>query len=1014
MSLGAAIIRPQPLTDAVRPIQPADVMLAFVESLMKDPAATLPAIELVAEDAVGAIRDFGSGLQEKVRFAEGKLRNLFAPFAEPVQLLAQGIGKDPLATISAVLESLIKLLERLTSDQVVDFFQKLIDILEKDIGISMDTLRDLLTDVTTRMIEHLQSRVENGETSDEAVAFYDFGKAIDDLRMLVAEDAPMPEFDAQIVLAAIRKVWDDLDLDRVVAVFRAILERGDEFIAPLADIAQAVVDVNASASAGPARPMAFPGNEQQPPPGNVDESGLPQFGWRDQASPTVKPTEDVKDAPIAWYASWVANKTVRLPSTTDSSPNLFDNSYLAGFTYHSVSRETMESMAYHTAWIFPLIEAVLFEATSMERGDIFANLTSILQDAIQIGLVLGKKSRFPWYAQWFCWPAGKFTSRLLESEFKPYWWAIGLADIGESILYARWIWLMREIVLCTVTLQNNDDDEFNQLVQRASGDKLTQVRNARNIDSFDGVCHLFAEVGQLLIVLLIARTHRDQYSMHKSLPWALAFTSGFVTPFGFTLIGFLLTRLITGGSVSHLADWGHMFRIVFKERIFGNYSFDSGGEGTSTIFRFLAAYVSHVVDHVLYLFLFSDGVTDGGTFALDQHGLADDAIEAPVFPGYPDATQSPYVLPWSNLSRMCVEGNMGFESHNPTGGNGQIYACDIEMDEGDELLCSRPGIIVNITDVQKEDHTSWNFVEIMHILLDAPGGSKPIAFPSVPGFAAFILPPGSPLPNPFPGGWTAVPALPAGATIVPAGTTVTVPFPTVTGTATPSFSDAATAIPAGALFPPFWDASGNLLLGFLPPLHPSMAILDPPSFAALPPYYAGMAAPFSANTLISFLISSHDRGMNRAFITVPGASGGVYNNGDKTNGYYPVLATFATYGHGQQSFMSAKVPVSAGGTISIYRSSTVGQVLGQFVKQGQVIMLAGSTGDSAFTHVHMQVSGQISNVPGGGTGANWSIPFVFQNLRHDIANGIYKSLYSNGVPRVFTTYSSDTKREDPR
>ena len=55
-------------------------------------------------------------------------------------------------------------------------------------GISGTKLRNLLTDLTTGMIEALQQRAVNGETSKEAIALYDFGVALDDIQILLDQN----------------------------------------------------------------------------------------------------------------------------------------------------------------------------------------------------------------------------------------------------------------------------------------------------------------------------------------------------------------------------------------------------------------------------------------------------------------------------------------------------------------------------------------------------------------------------------------------------------------------------------------------------------------------------------------------------------------------------------------------------------------------------------------------------------------------------------------------------------
>jgi murein DD-endopeptidase MepM/ murein hydrolase activator NlpD len=125
--------------------------------------------------------------------------------------------------------------------------------------------------------------------------------------------------------------------------------------------------------------------------------------------------------------------------------------------------------------------------------------------------------------------------------------------------------------------------------------------------------------------------------------------------------------------------------------------------------------------------------------------------------------------------------------------------------------------------------------------------------------------------------------------------------------------------------------------------------------------------------------------------------------------------------------MTQSVPAAGGASKPIYRAGLAAagpagaltarnQALGQFVKQGQVIMLADNTGVSFMNHVHVHVMAQFNGpaAPGSGGAAQWSIPFVYQDVGHSVANGFYKALaYGSGTARMFTSYSSGNTRVSP-
>jgi hypothetical protein len=942
MSLGAVMIRPQPLTAPPAPIAASDVLVAFAESLLKDPTMTLPALKIMGEEATKFVIDTVARFEEPMRLGDGKVRAIFQPFVGPVNQFIDGLSGDAATAIPAVLQSSLALLEQLTTENIVSLVSKLLDFIQNDLGLSGAKLRGLLTQLTTRMIEALQQRVVNGDNSKEAVALYDFGVGLDDLQILLdQQDIPFPTLNTQQLLDEIRKVWASFGLDRVIALIRAIIERGEEVVAPLATIAQAIAEINISVQA--ARPVAAARSRKNgfmatngtsdPPPINVDQTS------------------------IAWYASWVAGKTVRGPEQV---------TILKGFTFgQTLTQEKMEQIAFHTAWIFPLVEGVLFHATSAEEGDVGNNIMLLLENLIQMGVVAFDKEDVP---LWVRWPVAGIMPWIgtLESGLRGCWWFHLGGDIFENLLYRMWSWEMRELLLSILTLLNDDRDQFQQ--KNLTDDGTLD----RNPYFFQGVCHAAVELGNLLFFGFYR--DRSRYFLRSGnvgLGSTPMFQQAFWVPqalaFGSTLFGYLIAFLLDKAQSLPTQGAFRLLQVWFRDRMFGRYSFQDGKHIAGTVARMVLAYFSYSLQFLVYRYMFTEGDTDSGTFAMDN---SSSSLPGNIqFMGYPDPQTSPYVLPWTGAERMCVQGNMGVITHNPQNGTGQVYAVDFEMASQQELLASRAGIIVNITDTNLPGTNNWNFVEIMHLIVALPGST---------------LPQGAK----------------AAATVQMGAGGIPVPATFGDGTAIPgTFADGTTPIPPGTVFP---------LYPIAVPLHPSAVIL-PPGWAppAAAPYYQGFSG-FPVNTTFAFLLPGHDRGLG-------GDPGKVLSNGASGGALIPLQATFATYGHGFTNFMqqtAAGAPAIPGAPNqnAIYRSSNPAQVLGQFVQQGQVIMQAGTTGISSFNHVHMQVSGQISS----GGGANWSIPFVFKDVKAEIAHGIFKAIaLKDGVPKVFTTYSPTTTRIAP-
>ena len=132
------------------------------------------------------------------------------------------------------------------------------------------------------------------------------------------------------------------------------------------------------------------------------------------------------------------------------------------------------------------------------------------------------------------------------------------------------------------------------------------------------------------------------------------------------------------------------------------------------------------------LYSLREGDTDEGRF---------NPIGGDRFQGYPDKSDapSPYILPFEKGKSIFVgQANSGIFSHNPCA-NGigtshaataQTYAYDFSMDQGEEILASRPGTVVDFREsIPDEDTSGWNFIIIRHDLQEDEHGNLTPASP---------------------------------------------------------------------------------------------------------------------------------------------------------------------------------------------------------------------------------------------------------------------------------------------
>ena len=1007
MAIGSVILKPQPVAQPLpHRVDLNDLVVDFIEVFARNPEGAGAAAAAFARVVPQQLEIFVRGFDEKLRLSEGRIRQLFRPYAAVVQPLLDAIEQDRFVDILAgVLQMLEKLLEQLDSTRVAALVRGLALIVERDLGISKQTLRDLLTTLTTQIVADLQRDVIQGQSTRDAMARYEFGAVLAGFKSLFdEEEIELPEFGVELLVQAIGRLWAKGRIDRLLAWLRELLAHREELLAPLAAVIEARVSLKVQVNVGPQSGPVGPGVPRprqalrEGPRERAARSGPPASPAAAEAGPASAPTPgNDPSQPIAWYASWVAAKTLRYSANPAEPANRFVNAELLGITYTHLSKEKMEKLAFHTAWAMPAVEAMVFHMISLEQGDVLSNLHIMVLDAIDFGLALGDKGPIPSWWHWtlkpvmtmFLWGFESGWSRV-GADNDPYVWTNAAGDLGEVLLYWRWSRLARELVLSFFTLLNHKPGSPRHI------EPISGKPAVRNVERYEGIAYLFWEIGSMIVPAITSGNSRHRYGFVGGGPtghfWGIAF-GGFAVAAAFGYLSIFLARATAGEYFDSKLRYG---LLLGRDRLYGPYRFEAdwsgfsagansvgGWLGTPLGFAFMLATL--IGDAPIYAYLFTDGDTDGGEYCTDSNGQPNDGI---ALQGYPSADSSPYRLPWGGHSEQCVQGNMGVWSHYPDGSSQQAYAYDYSHDVGTEILCSRSGIVTQIDDTRPDNNpNNWNFVEVLHLQVHSDSS----------GLAAVTAP-----------------AL-------------------VT-----SFADG-TAIPAGTLFPPYWDGGGNPLPG-LPnpvPLHPSAAILPgatataPGALAGLPPGHAyENFNGFLADTRFSFLIDGVDRGIAgdtvAGGVAAPGTTTPVFPAGtsfgyDQANNLQPVAATFGVYGHCIFGFMQISTapasPAVAGitttprpsGLPDVYTSRTAANVRGLYVRRGRVIALSGDTGISAYNHLHVQVYA-ISN--GGGFG--WTLPFAYGDVRHQVnPHGFHDGLRGNGVPRSFTFYDSGNERIDP-
>ncbi|MGH2736938.1 MAG: hypothetical protein ACRDKZ_15265, partial [Actinomycetota bacterium] len=844
-------------------------------------------------------------------------------------------------SVPALIDALAAIADLLTTERIVTTLRGAFAIAEEDLGITGERLGAVAVGILERVEERLTQPLESGDASATALHLYDIGSCIGRLRFVAMPKPGMPRLDLEILVAEIERRWELTGINQIAQLLKGFFEASGDIAEALAAIVQ-MLTLNVEV--------------------DVDTTTR-SLGGGSEAD--IRARQGEASRSVAWYATWVANETVKYNSAQPA--DRFTSEHLRGMDYVKFDAETMEQVARISAIVAPALEAFL-HFSSMEQGDLASNTAGAAINLTDMIVNIAEERLHPVF-HWLVFPVLVQLPAGIENERSdplgdpPYVATNMLGDFGEFVLYRRWIWLARELLLSVLTLLNNRPgsmDEFANQQATLGQDEITRARHLHNNNCFEGVCYSFAELASMIVPLIHSHTDRKDYGMIGGTLPSGAIEKGIyaaLIEIGSLYLAVPLASLMAGEWPS---DWARFGKLLLHERIFGKFEY-SGEAGIVALkvlasLRGAAPLLLHFVDYFVYLYLFTNGSTDDGKFCLDT------GFTERRFAGYSAQESSPYLLPYpSGETKQCVQTNMGIWSHYPQN-VAQTYAYDFSHDMGDEVSCSRAGIITALTDTIPDGNAAgaWNFIEVMHIIAGSEG------FDPVPP--------------------------PAGVTTFNDGT------PT----------QPATPIPAGTLFPPYWanPAAGNpgLTNGYVPPLHPTATaaawpagskfrFIDPAVDRAIVGVTFSSAVLFSDGTPIppgavfapdttAPPAPGSDFPAGTTFIPNPGGTAAV-------PAFLPLRATFAEYGHGQQNFMTA-----------VHGTSIPNLVLGRFVQQGQIVMLSDDTGISVYNHLHVHVN--------GASGFTWTIPFVYRDVTHSVVpHGLWKGIFfGSGKAHSMTQYTS--------
>ena len=403
------------------------------------------------------------------------------------------------------------------------------------------------------------------------------------------------------------------------------------------------------------------------------------------------------------------------------------------YTFKHVPATAMEDIARHSAWIADGLEALQhvysLSGLMITKGGMVSvtDLMELLEASGQAAFKLGKQMPWSFFIRrktsslsgfalgsvlpfmLFTFP-GTFQGRHTNGTFGEdvsFDGLLLLSDVMNLISAGLIGGALRDGLLSFLTIYNYDS---------SVDDSPSAGKRPANRGQVNGVVGGFTFMSTLVLVKLV---DRKDYGVQSA--GALA-----KLIFAYGLLGGLGAGLI-GGTLGTLAAWA-----VGALGGSGPGVVDAKVLGLTVLRTALSSAAPHAFIPALYGLKEND--TDGGKFN----------PTGPAFSGYPDNSASPYSLPWAGDSIMCFQGNLGLFSHNFVGAQEQVYAYDLMLDKGTEILAARPGTVVDYFDwVPDGTHSSsnvsasgpvlpvagqtqsqvWNFIMIMHDQEGPPNGT---------------------------------------------------------------------------------------------------------------------------------------------------------------------------------------------------------------------------------------------------------------------------------------------------
>jgi hypothetical protein len=657
MSLGSVLLQPQVLAAAQRPLRERapNALLDLLTRLAAELASGGPGLQIIEDEFTASFESLARDVEPRLNAAKTRLDGLIEPLIAIVEeTIRPDVEGDVFDRVVAngqtFTDALASALGNLESARIGEVAGVLFDVVETDLGLTEAHARTFLRSTVERIVTRLQASYIGGSSDPAAYNRYALGAALREVVAMAGQDIDLPTLNKSTLLPALVERIQELGIDQRIDDLQAATRKVSDGFGSL----KALKPFFPSGAPAPLRAAAIP------------------------------------DISHCWYASWIKGEAV-------SHPDCTQNPDLQGVDFEHVTARTMEIFAQVSGAVSCLVEAGL-HLSSMRQGDFVSNLVNAVWHFVEFGLALGNIDSPRWLKWLLAFLAsffGGFERARIHDFYGPL---MVLSDIAETQLYARWTWLLREVLLSGFTLHNNK-------------------RSLVNHNYIEGVAYLGGDLGNFLTALILAKARKRDFGLPNPSGGSWGRTVGYLLAgiganiFMTLVVGTLVAAAVAG----HVAGAERVFRTLLRDRIFGR------GTGGVLILQTLGTLLAHIFDFYIYYFMLADGDTAGGKLT----GVGKEALQ---FPGYPNRADSPYRLPWAKGQLyQCVQGNHGLFSHTPFAFDLEMYALDFNFDNGDEVLAMRDGIVWDYFESTQDGDRNHHQNEIIILHEDPVSGPNPVS-----------------------------------------------------------------------------------------------------------------------------------------------------------------------------------------------------------------------------------------------------------------------------------------------